>query len=390
MIKITKKRSLDIVERINLAFLKFLEPLTLEETIKRIVHEAIKLVNGHDGRITINTAEGLKVLYSSSIKLKEYPVRKNGHTYRSFTKRKAFVVQANGFEKIYPNTKYKSVIFVPLFYKSESYGVLLIRSYTPKEYTSEELKVLTLFGSMASMTLRKVQLLSEAKKNLEVKDKFIALAAHELRTPLTSMSGYIQLLSRKFPLGSSQESQWINLLLYESNRLTNLIEEILEINRMNAGAMDYSYTEILLSKIVNDAIKQISSSHTYRQIKLEMSSDPAAIIGDSKKLTQSIYNILENALKFSEKKTIIAVSIKKNKTNSIITVKDSGKGIPKEDLPFVFEGFFKSRDNETGGMGLGLFYAKNVITAHKGNIDLKSKVNKGTEVKISLPNIKYD
>ncbi len=235
--------------------------------------------------------------------------------------------------------------------------------------------------------MRKAQLLTEAQKNLELKDKFLALAAHELRTPITSMSGYIQLIQRRLKQSGKVESDWIESLANESRRLISLIEEILDINKMNAGKLQYSFEECTLSDIVNEAMTSIKSSYSNTTFSQTLAKQ-TTIIGDKLKLRKAIYNILENAAKFSGDHDI-EVSLHQTESYSVIIVQDFGKGIDEEDLPYIYEGFFKGRSNEQEGMGLGLFYTKNIIEGHKGIIKVISKKGKGTTVEMKLPIIQY-
>src|SRR5690606_7915517 len=118
----------------------------------------------------------------------------------------------------------------------------------------KETDILKLFGSFASLAIKKNELYEETKNALEVRDMFISLASHELRTPLTSINGYIQLLhSRKDKLGHS-ESKWINELYEESKRLTNLVRELLEVNRIKQGQLQFILRETKFSDIVTSAI----------------------------------------------------------------------------------------------------------------------------------------
>jgi len=381
----------DIIQQINKASLKLLESVTLDDTYKKIAHEAVHLVKGDEGRIILKKGKELEVVYATIPHKKGYKSRKEGSTWESYKNRKAFVIHERTFGKMYPSDVkegIKSIIFIPLHFKRQSFGVLLIKSKELQEFTDRELKILKLFGAIASLTLRKTQLLSETRKNLELKDKFLALAAHELRTPITSMSGYIQLLHRKLQNSSVVEGDWIESLLQESKRLTTLIEEILEINKMNAGKLTYDFQECSIDSLLKEAIKIIEITYPHRKIVVPNKLPSLQVIGDKLKLIKAFYNILENAVKYSEKN--VQIKITKNKSFVEIAISDLGKGISEEDLPYIFEGFFKGKGNVEEGMGLGLFYAKNVIQSHKGKIKITSKVDKGTLVEMQLPLAEYE
>jgi signal transduction histidine kinase len=358
-----------------------------KETYKVIVKEAVNLVKGKEGKIVMMKNRVLTGVYSSEDP-PNLTVRKNGYTYKCFRSRKAFVVHEEAFKDNHPgdlNKGFKSVIFIPLHYKKKSFGVLLIKSKEFQIFTDKELTILKLFGAIASLTLRKTELLNATEKNLEMKDRFIALAAHELRTPLTSMSGFIQLLHRKLRDKVGVESEWTETLLQESNRLKVLIEEILDINKINAGKLQYNYEECEVKEIIEAARRELHQTYPQRSVRINERDHDNKVVGDRQKLTKSFYNILENSAKFSNSDSDIEVNLQKNESYSIITFKDSGRGIKKEDFPYIFEGFFKGRGNEQEGMGLGLFFTKNIIHGHKGTIKITSREDKGTSVEIRLP-----
>jgi signal transduction histidine kinase len=375
----------NIIQRINKASLKLLEPLTLQQTYKRIATLATQLVKGEEGKLVLMKNRTLEVVYSTVGDYKKMSVRKNGHTYNSFRKKKAFVIYEKEIKDVDSKKGYQSVIFIPLYYKSKSFGVLIIKSTEEQQFTEKELQILKLFGSIASLTLRKSELLAETKKNLELKDKFISLAAHELRTPLTSMSGFIQLLHRRISREDIKEAEWIDYLLQESNRLKVLTEEILDINKMNAGKIQLTYEEIDLPNLILESVEEVKKIFPQSKIKVHPLPTNIVVIGDRDKLKKALFNILENAVKFSPEDKEIEIKMKKSKSNSRIEVIDYGIGIDQEDLPYIFEGFYKAKGNEREGMGLGLYFSQNVIQKLQGKLSVRSEKNKGTCVEVQLP-----
>lgn len=380
----------NILEDIHKAGMKFLQPLTPEKTYSTIVKEAIALVRADYGSILIEKEGELQRIYASSPALFTIKVRKRGFTYSAFKKRVPSIVGIDKVGKIHPKVKVlgiKSTIFIPLFHKNESIGVLSVDTSRKESFSKSEFRILKLFGSLASLAIKKTQLYDEVVKSLEARDLFVSLAAHELRTPLTTLNGYIQLLHKKLSHGNAVESQWIQHISEESQRLTRLVVELLEINRIKAGQLQFVLIECNLIDIINDVINKFRFIHPKRKIILNSNiKKEARIIGDFDKLIQVFTNILENAHKFSTDESIISISVKKNDSFIDVKIQDRGKGIGKEDLPRVFEEFYKGKNrNEEGGMGLGLYLAKSIIEKHHGVINLFSKIHKGTTVEIKLP-----
>lgn len=381
------------LEKINKASLKFLAPLTPTETFATIVEEAIKLVDGDDGFIVLEQDGKFQTVYSSSKLEFNLKTSKKGFIYISFSEKKAFVILNKDTETGHPEyekTGIKSSLFVPLLYKNRSIGVLVIRSFRDKRFSQEELNMLKLFGSLASMAIKKTQLYDETRKALETRDLFISMAGHELRTPLTTINGYIQLLQRKVRDSNTQESRWINQVAWETLRLTHLINELLEVNKIKTGIFNYVLKECKLREILESAINSVKfkyPNHTViLQDNLKLKSD--IVIGDFDKLLSVLNNLLDNAAKFSQKKTTIKVILTIKSNCLAIIIQDKGKGIDKNEIPKILEGFYKTDKSIETGLGIGLFLAKNIIKNHHGTLTISSELNKGTIAEIKLPKAK--
>lgn len=376
-----------ILEKIYKSSLKLLEPLNPEETYQVIVKEAIKLVGADYASLLFPGKNGFEVAYSTlPIDLKR---RKKGNTYKAFKENKAYVLQKNAFSKTHPGLTRLGLIsnvYIPISYRNKSIGVLIVNSKKERYFTEKELNILQLFGSMASLGIRKTQLYDQTQKALELREQFIPLAAHELRTPLTSINGYIQLLYTKLSKSKDIEGRWISELNFESKRMTRLVAELVEINRINSNQLNLLFRECLISKLIENAISSFEQIYPDRKIKIKSElSDKQIIIGDQERLTMVISHLLDNAAKFSPSDTQIDLNLKQKPKEILISIQDYGDGISKQDLAPIFEGFYKGQFLHKTGLGLGLFLTKAIIEAHKGEIKLKSKLKKGTKVTLTLP-----
>jgi|Napbiome12C3dose_1001474.scaffolds.fasta_scaffold00001_297 signal transduction histidine kinase len=384
------KKSASNLEKIHKAGLKFLVPLSQEDLFKTIVHEAVNLVNGDGGIVIIPDGDQMKIVYElmppSAPPLPR--IRSKGFAYRAFKKRQVFVVHKEEMAKERPEVAGFGVgsrIYIPLAYRSKSIGVLVIRSYKKRFFNKDEPDILKLFGSMASLAIRKTQLYEETRKALETRDLFLSMAAHEFRTPLTTVGGYAQLLKNKFHKNSS-ESKWVRELYWEVNRLTSLVNEFLEASRIQTEKLHYKLHLYSLRKIIEKAISEFKFTRNQHKIifrnHLLDSSDK--IVCDFEKILQMINNLIENAAKFSEPGTKIVITLKSKVPYLVFTLRDYGIGIPKEEQPRIFDAFYR-RGTEQAGTGLGLFLAKSVVEAHRGFITVHSKIGKGTTFEVKLP-----
>ncbi|MBI2074298.1 MAG: GAF domain-containing sensor histidine kinase [Candidatus Levybacteria bacterium] len=383
----------NLLEKINNSALKLLMPLKSQEIYKIVVEDAVKLVQGDDGLILLQMSGSLKNVYGSSHMAALVKVRKRGHAYNVFKKQRVDVIHHKEFAKVHSDieaTGVKSVILIPLSYQHKSTGVLAIRSYKRDYFVNNEPSILKLFGSMASLAIKKAQLNSEMEKSLQVRDLFISVAAHELRTPLTTINGYVQLLHSRLSIQNSLESRWVKQLLLESKRLSQLINELLEISRIKAGKLQYVWKECDIKEIVKRSADNFKFKYADRNIIVEdqLNGESGLIVGDFDKLTQVVNSVLENAAKYSSPDTEILAVITSKSRYFCIFITDKGKGIPMQEITKVFEGFYKGEDSSEEGMGLGLYLAKDIVTRHHGRIKIHSVLNKGTTVEIHLPKAK--
>lgn len=383
-----------ILEQIYKATLNFLAPLSPEETYRTVAQEAVKLVNGESSSVVLEKGGSLVRVYDSAPSLgKKIKIRKNGFTYKAFITRKAFVVNEKELYAAHSNltiTELRLNVFIPLSYKNNSIGVLIVRVFQEESFTSQQLDVLKLFGSLASMAIRKAQLHEENEEAIKTRDLFFSMAAHELRTPITTIYGYAQLLQNKMRGANSSESRWVREMYTESYRLTLLVHDLLEINRIRTGRLNYTWKECSLRDVTERAISNFRINYPNRKIVFEdkLGDISDLIIGDFDRLLQLFLNLLDNAAKFSPAEKEIVVDFKLKGNSFEISVKDRGKGISKKELPKIFEGFYRGSNHQTEGMGLGLYLSRNIIEEHHGLIKVQSALNKGTTVKIKLPRAK--
>jgi signal transduction histidine kinase len=379
----------DILQRIYKASLKFMAPLDAHDTYATIVEEAIKLVGGSYGHIVLkHDGEFQKVYASNPISYKSR-VQKRGYVHKVFITGRPLIIEADTASKKHPELKemrIKSTIIIPLANRQDAMGALTLNSPKERHFGPTELNVLTLFGAMASMAIRKAQLYDEISKALELRDLFISMAAHELRTPLTTISGYAQLLKTKKDKLGPQEGRWVDELSWEITRMTYLVNELLEMNKIKSGKLQYNLKECSLNRIIGRALMDFRFSFPNRKIIFTSTVSDRAdrVIGDFDKLLQAVINLLENAVKFSPIETPINVRLSYRSPYFKITIRDRGRGIPQEDMSKIFQGYYRGANNKVEGMGLGLYLVKDIVERHRGTVSVQSRLNKGTTVDIRL------
>ena len=229
---------------------------------------------------------------------------------------------------------------------------------------------------------------SEAQRVHDVRRDFVANISHELKTPI----GALSLLSEAV-LGAKDDSEAVSRfasrMQIESKRLTDLVQEIIQLSRVQDS--DPLKEPQLLSSddIIKEALDQCRTTADSRQISLTFQdSDSGALLGDRDQLTMAIHNLIENAINYSPADTKVAVSTSIEKEIMTISVADQGIGIPEAEVERIFERFYRvdpARSRETGGTGLGLSIVKHIINKHGGEISVWSSENVGSTFSIRLP-----
>ena len=381
------------LEEIHNSSLKFLAPLTPERTYEIITQEAVKLVGAEYGSILLGVRGELERVYASNQILYKIVPRRRGLIYEVFRTQQPAILKARELEGVrerHPALREistRSIILIPLSYRKESLGVLTVQAAKAKSFTASELNTLKLFGSLASLAIRKTQLYAETKEALELRDSFFAIAAHELRTPLTTIYGYAQLLQSKLPKENSSEGRWVKEIITELVRLTKLVNGLISVNKIRANELQYIWQHCHISEVLGRALTDFEILHPERKIVVErtISKEDDIIVGDFEKLEQVLLNILDNAAKFSSVDKEIEVKLSSKKDDVLITIKDKGRGIDKKDIHKVLGGFYKGEANFEEGMGMGLFLTKHFINKHRGQMEIDSKLGKGTNVVIKIP-----
>lgn len=226
----------------------------------------------------------------------------------------------------------------------------------------------------------------EILKNDKLKNEFIASVSHELRTPLTSIKGWAATIKAGDLENKAEILDGLDIIEKESDRLTLLVEELLDFSRLISGKISLSKDYMDINNNLRYIEKQFMPRAARQNINFIVETEEALPLfyGDSNRINQVIINVLDNAFKFTREDGVVELSAYKKQNNIIIKVRDTGIGIPKEDLPFVTEKFFKGKSNLSKN-GLGLSISKEIITLHHGTIEIFSENEKGTEVYITLP-----
>lgn len=219
--------------------------------------------------------------------------------------------------------------------------------------------------------------------------KFVANVSHDFRSPLTSIRGYLEaMIDGTIP--QDMHEKYLNIVLNETDRLTKLTNSLLSLNNLNTKGMLLDRTDFDLNSVIRSTAASFEGTCRKKVIAIELilTDEEMYVYADMEKIQQVLYNLLDNAIKFSHHNSVIKVetSVKKNKL--FLSIKDTGIGIPKADLKLIWDRFYKSdlsRGKDKKGTGLGLSIVKEIINSHSEHINVISTEGVGSEFIFSLP-----
>lgn len=230
-----------------------------------------------------------------------------------------------------------------------------------------------------------------AEKALSLRDQFISSAAHELRTPLTSALGYAELLDglragdRELP---EAEHRMLAVVHDQLIRLNEMIGELLDITRLQQGALTLTTAPLDVITLVSNVVDQYRPRLRKHTINFAGDVDPLTLNGDERRLRQVLENLVENAIKYSPNGGSISVALSRDHHYAYIAIADGGIGIPPDALPSVFTRFYRAANAEAlhiGGLGIGLHVSREIVRAHGGDIEVTSRENEGSAFTVRLP-----
>ena len=225
--------------------------------------------------------------------------------------------------------------------------------------------------------------ITDIKRLENIRSQFVANVSHELKTPLTSIKGFAETL--KYVEDNNTRNKFLDIIDKETERLTNLINDILILSNIeNSNKMkEEAFSP---SEVIEDVINIVVNSINNKEVKINFDNRGIKdLIGDRDKFYQMILNLVENAIKYSKDKVIINIKTYDKRNYAYIEVEDNGIGIPKEDLPRIFERFYRvDKSRAKGGTGLGLAIVKHIVKMFNGEIFVDSIVDKGTKFIIKI------
>lgn len=245
-------------------------------------------------------------------------------------------------------------------------------------------------GAFHRMAERIVRQIGELRRMDASRRELVAQVSHDLRTPLAHMQGYLDTLQLKEEsLSEDERRECLEIALRQTEQLGRLVDELFELAKLDAGTAELRGERISLTELAQDAVQelQLAARDSGIELELDLPRAPAFVHADPSRIQRVLDNLLDNALRCTPRGGRITVSVRAETDRVTLRVTDTGKGIPPEELPHVFDRFYRRGEGPSpgGGAGLGLTIAQRIVDLHGGEIHCRSRVGEGTELTVTLP-----
>ena len=282
---------------------------------------------------------------------------------------------------------FQTILGVPLLARNSLIGVLEVGSFADREFSSDEIEFIQLLGQQFAIAIENSLLYEEARAASRIKDRFLSIASHELKTPLTAILGWTEML--KSVDSDEIRNEAMQTIEHSARTLAELIEDLLDASRIREGKLVLRRESLDLPSIVAAAVKTVLPTADQRGVKLqaEIPKDTPPIQGDRGRIRQVVWNLLNNAIKFTPAGKTVRTRVRIDDAMATITVEDEGEGISPQFLPYIFEELQQEeKGTRAGGLGLGLHIVKTIVNMHGGTVEAHSDgAGRGATFIVQLP-----
>jgi signal transduction histidine kinase len=289
----------------------------------------------------------------------------------------------------------RSELVAPLLLGARTIGMLSLSRGSPDAFSEDEVELVSLLGRLVATAVQNIRAYEAERRRVEelarlsqLRADFVSLVSHELRSPMAAVIGAARTLQDRWRmLSADQRESFLALIGDETSRLAELVGDVLDTSRIEAGTFSYRFEEVDLGRVVDEAVETAVLAQQEVPVVASVRGSLPEIRGDRARLRQVLGNLIENAVKYSPEGGEVRVSAAAANGAVQIAVRDAGPGIPRDQQGRIFEKF--GRVDVPGaskpGTGLGLFIARSIAEAHGGSLDVSSGIEPGTTFTLSLP-----
>jgi signal transduction histidine kinase len=304
-------------------------------------------------------------------------------------------------EQIHSDLTYQSIvrtfapqayICVPLTARGRTLGaVAFIVTHHNRQYTAADVTLAEEVAQRAALALDNARLYQEARDAIALRDQFLSTAAHELKTPLTVLLGNAQAIERRAIRQGDlpeRELRAVHVIHEQAKRLSKMMAALLDISRLEQGKLSIERARFDLRTLVKRVVDEVQPGLTIHTVEYLAADEPMIVEGDELRLEQVLQNLIGNAVKYSLQGGVVQVQVVRRDNRACMSVSDQGMGIPAEDIPHLFERFYRASnidEERITGMGIGLYIVKEIVTLHGGSVEVESVLGTGSTFTVCLP-----
>jgi signal transduction histidine kinase len=287
-----------------------------------------------------------------------------------------------------------SRVLAPLLAGPETIGAISVVRREPNAFSPAEIELLSLLGRLAGSAVQNIRAYESERTTAEelrrlsaLRADFVSLVSHELRSPMASVIGSARTLQMRWrELSPEQRESFLALITHETARLADLIGDVLDTSRIEAGTFSYSFDDVDLATLVRDSAAAAERGQDEVPVRAVVHDPLPAVRGDRERLRQVLVNLIDNAVKYSPPGEEVRVEAQTMNGRVVIEVRDRGPGISPEHQGVIFEKFARVQGGSAKpGTGLGLFIARSIAEAHGGSLGVRSAPDQGATFTLSLP-----
>jgi signal transduction histidine kinase len=282
----------------------------------------------------------------------------------------------------------------PLLLGPRAIGMLSVVRVEPDSFSAEEIELVSLLGRLVATAVQNIRNYDAERRTVEelrrlsaLRADFVSLVSHELRSPMAAVIGAARTLQQRWrELRPDQRDSFLDLIAGETNRLAQLVADVLDTSRIEAGTFSYAFADVEVGRLVLDTVAAAGVEQDEVKVVAAVNGPLPRIRGDAERLRQVVGNLVDNAVKYSPAGGEVRVAAHARTGWVCVDVSDNGPGIAREQHQLIFEKFGRAKtDGSQPGTGLGLFIARSIVEAHGGTLEVRSVVDRGTTFTLSLP-----
>jgi signal transduction histidine kinase len=399
-------RRVDVLEAANRCARALASSLVLEEAFSAFIREvrglvpfdriAVVLVVGDRLEVLATAGEGAKKVFPPGT---SRPL--GGSIFETVAGGRA-VYRRDMVDELHPEEGellglgLRSRLTAPLLVGSTPVGLISFVRRRPDAFSAEEVELVSLIGRLAATAVQNIRAYDAEHRTVEelrrlsaLRADFVSLVSHELRSPMAAVIGAAQTLQQRWrELSPEQRASFLALIADETSRLAELIGDVLDTSRIEAGTFTYRFDDVDVGELAEEAVASASVGQDEVQIRAVVRRPLPAVRGDRVRLRQVLSNLLENAVKWSKGGEHVDVEVSATNGRVVIGVRDRGPGIPREEHGMIFEKFGRAKGGAgRSGTGLGLFIARSIAEAHGGTVEVRSVPGQGATFTLTLPGL---